>query len=176
MDDLSFRSPRPRRRCDASTQIMLLSLRVPRGLLTGGVGLLLVMSIGCSKRAVSRRPSVPVPSAATQRLAPAQSTFFSTAAEESYSTYQLAGDGDLWPSCWADDDNLYTANGDGKAFNGGSRLYDMAVFALTGVIAGYASRRARVTYSALLAGLSVLVAWLFLWSKILHHRSSEHHE
>jgi len=133
MDDLSFRSPRPRRRCDASTQIMLLSLRVPRGLLTGGVGLLLVMSIGCSKRAVSRRPSVPVPSAATQRLAPAQSTFFSTAAEESYSTYQLAGDGDLWPSCWADDDNLYTANGDGKAFNGGSRLYDMAVSLVSGM-------------------------------------------
>lgn len=45
-----------------------------------------------------------------------QSTFFATAQEESYSTYQLPGDGDLWPACWADDDNLYTANGDGLAF------------------------------------------------------------
>jgi len=42
------------------------------------------------------------------------STFFATAAEESFSTYQLESDGDLWPSCWADDDNLYTANGDGR--------------------------------------------------------------
>ena len=40
-------------------------------------------------------------------------SFFATAAEESYSTYELFGDGDLWPSCWAKDDQLYTANGDG---------------------------------------------------------------
>lgn len=26
-------------------------------------------------------------------------------------------DGDLWPSCWADDDYLYTANGDGRGFS-----------------------------------------------------------
>src|SRR5258708_13751007 len=25
--------------------------------------------------------------------------------------------GDLWPSCWADDDNLNATNGDGKGFN-----------------------------------------------------------
>ena len=43
-----------------------------------------------------------------------QGTFFSTVAEEAYSTYQMTtGNGDLWPSCWADDDTLYSANGDG---------------------------------------------------------------
>lgn len=64
---------------------------------------------------------------------PGPSEFFSTAAEESYSTYQLRGDGDLWPSCWADDDNLYTANGDGTAFNHHVKRYDMAVSRIAGV-------------------------------------------
>ncbi len=58
---------------------------------------------------------------------PPQSAFFSTAALESYSTYQMSGDGDLWPSCWADDDNLYAANGDGTAFTSSPTRYDMAV-------------------------------------------------
>jgi Domain of unknown function (DUF4185) len=65
-----------------------------------------------------------------------ESTFFSTVAEESYATYQVPGDGDLWPSCWADDDNLYTANGDGMAFTGlpitVPARYDMAVSMLRG--------------------------------------------
>ncbi len=61
-----------------------------------------------------------------------RSIFFSTVGEESYSTYQVAGDGDLWPSCWADDGNLYTANGDGTAFAGGSNRFDMAVSKVTG--------------------------------------------
>jgi len=62
-----------------------------------------------------------------QTVTPPQSTFFSTAAEEAYSTYQMPGDGDLWPSCWADDGNLYAANGDGVAFTGESTRFDMAV-------------------------------------------------
>ena len=60
-------------------------------------------------------------------------TFFATAAEESFSTYQLESDGDLWPSCWADDDNLYTANGDGKAFTHAASRYDMAVNVIRGM-------------------------------------------
>lgn len=64
---------------------------------------------------------------------PPQSTFFSTAAEEAFSTYQLSGDGDLWPSCWADDDKLYAANGDGTAFTGGGQArFDMAVSSISG--------------------------------------------
>lgn len=71
---------------------------------------------------------------------PPQSTFFATAQEESYSTYQLPGDGDLWPSCWADDDNLYTANGDGLAFTPAAYHHfefddrpDMAVSRISGM-------------------------------------------
>lgn len=64
---------------------------------------------------------------------PRQSSFFSTAAEESYSTYQLEGDGDLWPSCWASDGNLYTANGDGTAFSSATARYDMAVSVISGM-------------------------------------------
>lgn len=64
---------------------------------------------------------------------PPQSTFFATAQEESYSTYQLPGDGDLWPSCWADDNNLYAANGDGTAFTGTQNRFDMAVSRISGM-------------------------------------------
>ncbi len=71
---------------------------------------------------------------------PPQSTFFATAQEEAYSTYQMPGDGDLWPSCWADDDNLYTANGDGVAFTPAAYQHfefadrlDMAVNRLSGM-------------------------------------------
>jgi hypothetical protein len=64
---------------------------------------------------------------------PAQSAFFATAAEEAYSTYQMPSDGDLWPSCWADDDNLYTANGDGKAFTNNPTRFDMAVSVIRGM-------------------------------------------
>lgn len=62
---------------------------------------------------------------------PPQSTFISSATEESYSTYQISGgDGDLWPSCWASDGNLYAANGDGKNFS--SSFNAMAIGKITG--------------------------------------------
>lgn len=65
-------------------------------------------------------------------IIPPPSSFASTIGEEGYSTYQMAGgDGDLWPSCWASDGNLYAANGDGAAFTGGSR-FDMAVSRISG--------------------------------------------
>lgn len=64
---------------------------------------------------------------------PAPSNFFSKAAEQPYSTYQMPGDGDLWPSCWADDDNLYTANGDGAAFSGSVVRPDIVVSRISGV-------------------------------------------
>jgi hypothetical protein len=51
-------------------------------------------------------------------------------------------------------------------------LYDAGVFLLTGLLAAYASRRARVPYAALLAALALLVAWLFLSAKILSHPSA----
>lgn len=63
---------------------------------------------------------------------PGPSTFFVAGREEGYSTYQMRGDGDLWPTCWADDDNLYTANGDGAAFTGGTARPDMQVSRISG--------------------------------------------
>jgi hypothetical protein len=66
---------------------------------------------------------------------PPQSTLFATAAEEAYSTVQIAnGNGDLWPSCWADDDNLYTASGDGTAFYKSNAYHDIAVSKISGAI------------------------------------------
>jgi hypothetical protein len=67
--------------------------------------------------------------------APPETTFFSTAAEEAYSTLQIpGGDGDLWPSCWADDDNLYTASGDGSAFFKSNISHDMSVSRISGAL------------------------------------------
>lgn len=46
------------------------------------------------------------------------STFFSTNLLAYSSTLNLdQSDGDLWPTTWADDDNIYTANGDGRGFS-----------------------------------------------------------
>jgi hypothetical protein len=52
-------------------------------------------------------------------------------------------------------------------------LYVAAVFALTALLAGYAARRARVSYAVLLAGLSLLLTWLLVWGKIIHHPSAD---
>lgn len=65
---------------------------------------------------------------------PVPSTFFATAKEEAYSTYQLPGDGDLWPSCWSNDDNMYTANGDGSAFSPDQDRSDMPVSRISGML------------------------------------------
>lgn len=53
-------------------------------------------------------------------IVPAESSFFATASIESSDTVNTASQGDLWASCWADDGNLYAANGDGKGFTLGS--------------------------------------------------------
>ncbi len=64
--------------------------------------------------------------------------FFATTVEEEIATVTLAGqsEGDLWPSCWSDDDNLYAANGDGRAFdvatNPTVNAYDVAVSRISG--------------------------------------------
>lgn len=45
-----------------------------------------------------------------------ESEFFATTTVASSSGYDTDSDGDLWPSCWADNDHVYTANGDGAGF------------------------------------------------------------
>jgi hypothetical protein len=56
--------------------------------------------------------------------------------------------------------------------NTGHLLYDAAVFAVTALVAAYAARRSRISYAALLAGLSFEATWLFVWAKILSHPSA----
>jgi hypothetical protein len=56
--------------------------------------------------------------------------------------------------------------------NTADALYGAGVFAITALLASYAARRARASYAALLAGLSVLLAWLFVWEKIFDHPSA----
>ncbi len=56
--------------------------------------------------------------------------------------------------------------------NTGHVLYGAGVFAVSALFAGYAARRARVSYAALLAGLSLLLTWLLVWEKILGHPSA----
>lgn len=47
-----------------------------------------------------------------------ESTFFATAFIEHAGTVAAENsDGDLWPTCWADDGNVYTSNGDGRGFS-----------------------------------------------------------
>lgn len=43
--------------------------------------------------------------------------FFSTVSIEDIDSVSLPSDGDIWVSCWSDDDAVYTANGDGKGFH-----------------------------------------------------------
>lgn len=70
---------------------------------------------------------------------PPETTFFSTAAEEAYSTVQISGgNGDLWPSCWADDDNLYAGSGDGSAFQG--KFSDLSISRISGTPPNLAGR------------------------------------
>jgi len=45
-------------------------------------------------------------------------------------THVGVSDGDLWPSCWSDDDALYAANGDGSGF--GSKTSDIVVSRISG--------------------------------------------
>ena len=48
----------------------------------------------------------------------------------------------------------------------------VAVFTVTGLFEIHAALRTRVSYAMLLAGLSLLIAWLFAWEKILDHPSA----
>jgi hypothetical protein len=51
-------------------------------------------------------------------------------------------------------------------------LYAAGIFAATALLAGYAARRTRASYAALLASLSLLLTWLLLWTKTLSHTSA----
>jgi hypothetical protein len=61
------------------------------------------------------------------------SSHFATASIEEHQTAPTDSDGDLWPSCWADDGHLYTANGDGKGFSLDQPFADIAVNQVRGM-------------------------------------------
>jgi hypothetical protein len=57
--------------------------------------------------------------------------FFSTVAIEESDSVNVTSDGDLWANCWADDDALYVANGDGQGF--GQTFSDVVVSRVDGL-------------------------------------------
>jgi hypothetical protein len=61
---------------------------------------------------------------------PPESTFFSTAGTEQFSSVSTNSNGDLWANCWSNDDNVYAANGDGPGF--GSVNADVVVNRISG--------------------------------------------
>jgi hypothetical protein len=77
------------------------------GIATAGLTLLLWLGIAGAAAAGQQPPGFFDP----------DSRFFATASTESSDTLDTDSDGDLWPSCWADDGHLYAANGDGRGFS-----------------------------------------------------------
>jgi hypothetical protein len=75
-------------------------------------------------------------SAASRAESPPASDFFSTVDVASHATVgaPAQGDnvnhGDLWPSCWGGDDNVYTAYGDGVGFD--DTFHDIGVARISG--------------------------------------------
>lgn len=68
-------------------------------------------------------------------LTVANNSFFTSASIEESASLKTVSDGDLWPSCWSDDDNLYAANGDGRGFNFWSLAYsDIVVNRIFGTL------------------------------------------
>ncbi|WP_156222912.1 DUF4185 domain-containing protein [Pseudactinotalea suaedae] len=55
----------------------------------------------------------------SRSIVPPDSDAFAVVAVEEHASLPTAGDGDLWPSAWADDDALYAACGDGLGFADG---------------------------------------------------------
>lgn len=68
----------------------------------------------------------------TNEFFESESEFFATTTVESSSRYDTDSDGDLWPSCWADDGHVYTANGDGAGFGLDQPSEDIVVNRLYG--------------------------------------------
>ncbi|HLT61051.1 MAG TPA: DUF4185 domain-containing protein [Microlunatus sp.] len=60
------------------------------------------------------------------------SDWIGTAAIDPAERYGTAADGDLWPSCWADDDHLYSAWGDGRGFDLEADFVDIGVARISG--------------------------------------------
>jgi hypothetical protein len=97
------------------------------------------------------RPATAIPiNSPTRASSPFNSTFFATASVATSQTITTQSHGDLWPSCWADDDNVYAANGDGTGF--GSHFNDIVVNRISGPLN-------HLTGVALATGNQVATIW-----------------
>lgn len=63
--------------------------------------------------------SQPVQAADDDTYWEVDSDYFATAFADYHGNVDTSSDGDLWPSCWADDGYMYTSNGDGVGFGSG---------------------------------------------------------
>jgi len=72
------------------------------------------------------------PGALAQQPTGAESDFFATAFTEYATSLDTASDGDLWPSCWSANGDLYAANGDGRGFSATAPWSDIVVNRVTG--------------------------------------------
>jgi hypothetical protein len=77
-------------------------------------------------------PSSTEPQTREEPLSALPHDFFSTAFLEDGVSATPIGSGDLWPSCWSDDDALYAAGGDGAGFDLAPREYDVFVARIDG--------------------------------------------
>ncbi|MBO0810873.1 MAG: DUF4185 domain-containing protein [Microlunatus sp.] len=66
--------------------------------------------------------------------APPPSTWAGTLDVAPRNTVRTRSDGDLWPSCWAQDDALYTAWGDGHGFDPSGPFVDLGTARISGGI------------------------------------------
>ncbi|GAA3191535.1 hypothetical protein GCM10010451_46770 [Streptomyces virens] len=111
-------------------------MRTSRVLITLVAGLAAVTTLSAPAAPAVPADGRPAPSRAALAN-PEQSTFFSTAAVDPGATVgaPAIGDnkehGDLWPSCWSDDDHVYTAYGDGVGF--GDTWHDIGVARISGM-------------------------------------------
>lgn len=86
---------------------------------------------GASPAAPPSPAASPVPGSQAEIHAPT-STFFSTVSVEWAASVSTESDGDLWPCAWADDDAIYSANGDGKGFGVGGLFADIVMNRIDG--------------------------------------------
>lgn len=96
--------------------------------IAGAIGLNVLVP-GCS---AARPAGTTGRTAASAVNVDADSTFFATARVETFGSVHSDSVGDLWPSCWSDDDTLYTANGDGRGFGEPKHGTDIVVNRVVG--------------------------------------------
>jgi hypothetical protein len=99
-----------------------------RSLIAGGLAVAGAAAAAPLLTARSARATTPV----TGVLTP-ESTFFSTVSVSYHADVSTSSDGDLWANAWADDGNLYAANGDGRGFSSSGTSVDIVANRVAGL-------------------------------------------